>query len=678
MQDHSGHKTAGGAAPRRLYVYNGGFLFQKRVRRVLQLSGYTPRLGLPRTGDWVGVWGRSPTAHRGEGIAEKYGTPLLRVEDAFLRSMRPGRAGEHPIGLHLDTSGAHFDASTPSDLEQILARNPLDNTALLDRARGAIARIQDAHLSKYNDFDPADPAPEPGYVLVIDQTRDDASVIASRAGRAEFLEMLVFAQEEHPGARIIIKSHPETPAGYRPGYFNGTDTNNRITMLDAPISPWLLFEGAIGVYTVSSQMGFEAIMAGHKPRIFGQPFYAGWGLTADQNPVPRRARNLTRAQLFAAAMILYPVWYDPCRDRLCQLETVLDTLEAQARAWRADRDGWVASGMRLWKRAPLQKMYGNRKKLLFEDSPAQARELADKTGRNRMVWASKAGPEHGGATRVEDGFLRSRGLGAELVPALSLVTDGRGIYYDPSRPSDLEQWIARREKLRPDQRMRAEKLVQSIISNNISKYNLGTALPNLPELPKGPRILVPGQVEDDASILLGTGKIRTNRDLVAAVRAARPDAVIIYKPHPDVDAGLRQGGAAADQLADIVAPHADPLALLAQVNEVWTMTSLLGFEAILRGIPVVTLGAPFYAGWGLTEDRGAIPPRRKETVSLAGLAHAALIDYPRYFDPLSQTACPPEMVIERLATGRVPHPGTLNRLLSRLQGIFASQSRYWR
>ena len=122
---------------------------------------------------------------------------------------------------------------------------------------------------------------------MIDQTKGDASVTASGAVRSQFLEMLVFAQEEHRGARVIIKSHPETDAGYRKGHFGPEDENDRITILTESVSPWHLFEGAVGVYTISSQMGFEAIYAGRKPRVFGQPFYAGWGLTIDENPVPK-------------------------------------------------------------------------------------------------------------------------------------------------------------------------------------------------------------------------------------------------------------------------------------------------------------------------------------------------------------------------------------------------------
>ncbi|MEP2031543.1 MAG: capsular polysaccharide biosynthesis protein [Paracoccaceae bacterium] len=668
-------KAVAGASPRRLLVYNGGFLLQRRLRRILHLAGYDLRIGVPRPDDLVGIWGHSPTSHRGKAVSEKYGVDLLRVEDAFLRSLHPGRSGEPPLGLLLDKSGVHFDPATPSDLEQILATHPLDDTALMDRARGAIERIREAHLSKYSGFDPQTPLPDPGYVLVIDQTKGDASVTASGAGRSQFLEMLVFAQEEHPGARVIIKSHPETGAGYRKGHFDPEDENDRITILTESVSPWHLFEGAVGVYTISSQMGFEAIYAGHKPRVFGQPFYAGWGLTIDENPVPRRERALTRAQLFAAAMILYPVWYDPHRDTLCPLEDALVALEAQVNAWRADQHGWVASEIRLWKRNHFQKMFGRSKKVVFQNDTQKAEALVTSSKRQWMVWAGKARPEHDGAMRIEDGFLRSRGLGAELVPPLSLVTDDLGIYYDPAKPSRLEHLIATRAEMRPDQMARAQRLIRTLREGRISKYNLGGALP---DLPGGPRILVPGQVEDDASITTGAGNVRTNLDLLRAVRTARPDAVIIYKPHPDVEAGLRNGAIDPCTFANVVAHQADPITLLEQVSEVWTMTSLLGFEALLRGVPVVTLGAPFYAGWGLAEDRGTVPPRRNIAVTLEGLAHAALIDYPRYFDPVTKSICPPEVILERLSSGQVFHPGPANRLLSKIQGLFASQSHLWR
>jgi capsular polysaccharide export protein len=456
-----------------------------------------------------------------------------------------------------------------------------------------------------------------------------------------------------------------------------------ISFVDTPISPWKLFEGAVAVYTVSSQLGFEAIFAGHKPRVFGQPFYAGWGLTQDENPVARRERKLTRNQLFAGAMILAPTWYDPCRDRLCSFEDALDHLEAQVRAYRDDSKGYVAIGMRMWKRPHLQKAFGRERPLIFEDDAVRAVARAKTEDRRLLVWAGKE-PElldklSGSIplARLEDGFIRSRGLGADLTPPLSLVADGVGIYYDPAQESELERLIA--APLPSGGQARAERMIGRLIRAGLSKYNLDTGA--LPVLPEGRHILVPGQVEDDASIRLGAGKEHTNLGLLARVRTENPDAVIIYKPHPDVEAGLRAGAVPEAEVmahADLIAKDTNAIALIEATDEVWTMTSLLGFEALIRNKKVTCLGMPFYAGWGLTRDLFPQPDRRRARPTLAALVHAALIVYPRYFDPISGLPCPPEVVVDRLAKHQIPAAGHGNRLLAKLQGIFASYARLWR
>ncbi|TGD62691.1 capsular polysaccharide biosynthesis protein [Tabrizicola sp. WMC-M-20] len=673
---------AAGGLPRRLFHYNAGFLRDRHLRRILALSGHQLKLGLPGPGDGVVVWGRSPFAHRGEAVATRRGVPLIRVEDAFLRSVRPGRMGGGALGLLIDPIGVHHDSSAASRLEHILATDPLDNSNTLARARDGIARLRASDLSKYNMHNPLLPTPAPGYVLVVDQTRGDAAIRYGGASAQSFAQMLGDAMDAHPQARIVIKLHPETALGLRAGHFAVADVSDRVTVLADSVSPQALLDGAIAVYTVSSQLGFEAILAGHRPHVYGQPFYAGWGLTHDAHPLPRRGRSLTRVQLFAAAMILAPVWYDPCRDRLCSFEQAVDQLEAEVRAFREDRSGHVAVGMRLWKRARLQAVFGREKPLVFRDVPGETK------GRGILVWAGKETDGLAHATvplrRVEDGFLRSRGLGADLVPPLSLVTDDLGIYYDPNRESRLERLILSAPP--PGSLARAARLRDRLVAHALSKYNLpGT----LPDLPPGHRILVPGQVEDDASILKGCGTVRTNLALLQAARAAHPGAVLIYKPHPDVEAGLRPGAVSASDLiglADVVATRADPVGLINACDEVWTMTSLMGFEALLRGKPVTCLGVPFYAGWGLTRDLGPVPPRRLRGPDggllprppLDHLVYAALIAYPRYYDPVSRRPCPAEVAVERLARDTVPHPGLGNRVLAKLQGRFATHARLWR
>jgi capsular polysaccharide export protein len=667
---------------RRGYHYNAGFLTNRRVRRILTLAGYDLALGKPGAGDDVLVWGHSPYAKRGEAMAAATGAALVRVEDAFLRSLFPGRSGEPPLGLVIDRSGGiYFDAEAPSDLETLLATHPLDDTALLDRARDGIARMAEAHLTKFAACDPDLPPPAPGYVLLIDQTRGDAAIARGGADAHSFGEMLAWAQEDHPDAEIVIKTHPETRAGHRPGHFDPAALPPAARLFDAPISPWRLFEGARAVYCVTSQLGFEAILAGHRPVVFGRPFYAGWGLTDDRRPPPdRRQRRLTRAQLAAAALLLYPTWHDPYRDRLGSFETALGALEAQALAWRRDRAGYVALGMRAWKRRHLKRFFGAHGPITF----TRADRPEDRSDpRPRLVWASAEAPGAAGASplwRIEDGFLRSRGLGAALVPPISLVQDATGIYYDPTRPSDLEAQIHAAAALPPARLRRAEALRDRILAAGVTKYNLaGTA----PEIPSGgrPVVLVPGQVEDDASIRLGADRVRGNADLLRTARARHPEAWVIYKPHPDVAAGLRPGAVAPEVtavLADQVLPEADPHALLACTDRVVTITSALGFEALLRGVPVTVLGTPFYAGWGLTEDLGPVPARRGGPVPLAALIHACLIAYPRYLDPVTGLPCPVEVALDRLIAGEGLAPAPRLRALAKLQGWAAGHSWLWR
>lgn len=630
---------------RRLCIYNGGFLTQGRLKRILSLAGWDVSVGVPGEDDFVGVWGRTPTAWRGEAVAGWRDAPVLTVEDAFLRSVHPGRVrGEAPMGLCLDQAGVHFDGSQPSDLEKLLARAPLDDAALLNRARAAIDGIKHWHLGKYSAVDPALPVPDPGYVVVLDQTEGDAALMG--AGKAAFQSMLATAAEEHPGVPILIKTHPETVAGQRGGHFEEMEFPDRVSFVTDPVSPWVLFDGAVAVYTHSSTLGFEAIFAGHKPRVFGQPFYAGWGLTQDEDAPPRRERVLTRAQMFAAAMILYPVWYDPVGDRLCEIEDVIAQLAAEARAWREDRQGYVAAGMRAWKRPFLRRMFGREVPLKF--SGRAAKPVGD---RKPVVWGMADAPE--GTLRMEDGFLRSRGLGAALVPPMSLVLDAPSLYFDPSVEGRLDRLIAEAVKLPDGEIQRAERLIARISRLKLTKYNISAETAAL----SGDRrkILVAGQVEDDASIQFGASEVRTNLELLQKTRAQNPDAEILWKPHPDVEAGLRKGAvdeAALEGLADVALLNIGADEAIALADEVWTISSTLGFEARLRGKAVTCLGMPFYAGRGLTRDLAPRPAHREShDVSLAQLAHACLIGYPRYFDPRSGAPLSPENAVALLAAG---------------------------
>lgn len=268
------------------------------------------------------------------------------------------------------------------------------------------------------------------------------------------------------------------------------------------------------------------------------------------------------------------------------------------------------------------------------------RELSDKAAHGIRV------------LRMEDGFLRSVGLGTELVRPLSVVIDSRGMYFDPSRPSDLEVLLSE-TTFTEDMLQRAAALRQHIVRLGLTKYNVGQGTWYRPP---GIRrvILVPGQVESDASIAYGAPGIRTNYDLLRAAREHDPDAFILYKPHPDVVAGLRAKGTSEPdnfRWYDAMVSDVPMAALLKEVDEVHVMTSLSGFEALLRGKQVICYGQPFYAGWGLTVDRCPIP-RRVRRLSIDELVVGTLLLYPRYISLSRKSLVEAETVIRELARRR--------------------------
>jgi capsular polysaccharide export protein len=168
-------------------------------------------------------------------------------------------------------------------------------------------------------------------------------------------------------------------------------------------------------------------------------------------------------------------------------------------------------------------------------------------------------------------------------------------------------------------------------------------------------------VEKDASIKYGSPAVNTNHGLVAAVRALYPDAFLAYKEHPDVTSGMRSGGNVPDA-ADIIVREGDIKHWIAWCDRVETMTSLAGFETLIRGKPVGVHGIPFYAGWGLTDDRLPVP-RRTRRISVEMLAAAALILYPFYVHPLSGMPCRVEDLVEEIALRRQVKVSAIRRLM---------------
>lgn len=354
----------------------------------------------------------------------------------------------------------------------------------------------------------------------------------------------------------------------------------------------------------------------------------------------------------------------------------------QLGVWRVliDRNRTIAAtaGIASWKRREIDSfLWAERTRpLTFFRNAAHAVHAAERADGAVAIWPSRvpaslfadakaaAVPVY----QIEDGFIRSVGLGSGLHPPQSIVVDPIGIYYDPTRPSALEQ-ILETASFSVPLLDRAAALVDVIVATGISKYAAGRD--TIADMPTGRRrVLVTGQVEDDRSVLLGGGDVTGNLDLLRRARAVEPDAFVIFKPHPDVEAGHRKGAVDDDaclKYADLIVRGGSMAALLDTVEAVHVWTSLAGFEALLRKREIVVHGQPFFAGWGLTQDLAGPLLRRTRRLSLMELVAGTLLVYPQYLDPVTNLPCTPELLISRMAQPSFQHQSLLTRIRA-LQG----------
>lgn len=593
-------------------------------------------------------WGKKHAKRR--TVAKNLKMEFLNLEDGFLRSCGLGVEGYPPLALVLDDTGIYYDTTQPSRLEHLILAADMPSEMLAE-AQQAMALIVENRLSKYNhapEFSDGLRTEKP-VILVLDQTFGDMAVKCGGADAETFETMFQTALNEHPEAEIWVKTHPDVLSGKKQGYLTDLAQHPRVRLLAQDINPISLIQAADEVYCVTSHMGFEALLCGKPVHVFGLPWYAGWGVSDDRHPeAARLAEQGRRAprtlpQLFAAAYLQYSRYLNPNTGKAGTLTDVIAHLAAMRRLNDKLRGEIWCVGMSLWKRAVVKPFFAvpscrlkfakSVAHLAQQNLPPDARVLAWGAGKQELAdFAATRGLP---LLRMEDGFLRSVGLGSNLVPPLSLVIDDMGIYFDARTPSRLEH-ILQHRRFSAHELQTALSLQAALTEHNISKYNVGSQTFTPPPAGKTV-ILVPGQVEDDASVRFGSPEIRSNLDLLKTVRARRPDAYIIYKPHPDVVSGNRVGAVSAEEAvryADQTAAEADISVCLQHADEVHTMTSLTGFEALLRGKKVCCYGQPFYAGWGLTEDRLPVA-RRTRRLSLPELIAGTLQEYPGYVCPES-------------------------------------------
>jgi capsular polysaccharide export protein len=475
------------------------------------------------------------------------------------------------------------------------------------------------------------------------------------------------AQPELPGHYVVVRDAADLPAAQKLAGDLPVVLSDREAGTDRPVAasirttgdcdPWHMLAGAKALVTTRDDQAC-AIAA-----LLNVPIHT-----------PGHDGSTVRLNAEASSFVrelAQSAFANPFTGEVMNAEDAIELCAFWRMLIDSNRDLAGAIGFAFWKQenvAPL--LWGGSRPVEFLSSAkgfTPDRPVAvwqSKVPAEEMMHLERAGVP---IVEVEDGFLRSQGLGADCVPPLSITVDRLGAYFDPTQSSELEL-LLQEGQFDGQLLERARKLVAAIVDAGLGKYEHGAA-----EIarPAGARrhILVPGQVEDDRSVLTG-GSGLSNLDLLKRVRRDAPNACILYKPHPDVLAGHRKGAIPERiclEIADEVVGELPISSLIDMADEIHVNTSLAGFEALMRGKPVTTHGVPFYAGWGLTRDKGPVPARRKARRSIDELVAATLLLYPRYLDPVTGLPCPAEVVVERLTS---PLPGGAGPVvrLRRLQG----------
>lgn len=268
--------------------------------------------------DGIVSWGGRLPAKAAHRIASLRGLPHWHLEDGFLRSVGLGKEGSVPISIVIDDKTLPVDAGRASRLELLIAE--AGRTAPVDigsAIREALVRYK---LSKYNNLPHHSPRIERTgrrRILLVDQVYGDVSVAKALGSQRSFQRMLDDGLDS--GAQCVVRTHPDVIAGHRRGYMTerAAKASGVILMADK-VSAASILDVVDEVWTVSSQMGFDALLRGLPVRCYATPFYAGWGLTDDRSGrasggalLRRSASRPTLDQLTFAALSLYPVYRHP-------------------------------------------------------------------------------------------------------------------------------------------------------------------------------------------------------------------------------------------------------------------------------------------------------------------------------------------------------------------------------
>lgn len=579
--------------------------------------------------DAVAGWGMKPSAALARGFASENNIPYIALEDGFLRSLGLGVHGHFEHSFIADDIGVYYDATRPSALENLIM-SVNEDAENLQRASCAIKRLQEYRLSKYNAA-PDYPVPRSGTgtaVLVVDQTFGDLSVQLGMGSAQTFTLMLESAVNNHPNAEILVKVHPDVIAGKKQGYLLEAAKQFDCTLISDDVNPWAFFDIVSDVYVVTSHLGFEALIAGKKVHCFGMPYYAGWGLTQDYQMCERRKVNRSLTQLFYAVYVQYCRYINPYTGTRCGLEETIELLALQKRHLERYRGRWLAYKVEGAERQVLKTVlgFGATIKFVRSISPFHSHQSANHAAIRGCFLGSDQSTKimEGGsidALRLLPGPLCTAKLGRTLSRPLSVVIEPRTIT-DKEAVNSLEHklntTLFSSTLLQQAETIRHRLLALSDDESIASLYMFSRRV-------NQPVVLVVGDKADSDVV----------DKMLKGARESYPDAYLIFcDKTAEVYSHSNPFGVmpSPSKDSDFVIPPYLIDAIIAVASAVYTYEDYAGFLALLRGVKVVTFGRPFYAGWGLTDDKESCDNRQK-VLALNELVAGVFILHPVYMDP---------------------------------------------
>ena len=641
-------------------VFSSGML---KVPHLEALIGVRAVLEFPRDGqagdiDFVVGWGTKPTARRARAYAKRNKLRYVALEDGFLRSAGSASAKLPPVSFVVDDAGIYYEAGKPSRVERLIRDAERFDSDIRREAEDGFARFLRHRLTKYNTVS-ADTRTQTRRrrwrVLLVDQVFGDQSIAGGLASAASFDRMIRTALATFTAADIGVKVHPDVLAGRARGYIDRIAIDRGLDVIADQGNPHDLLETVDEVWTVTSQLGLEAVFKGVPVRCFGVPFYAGWGLTEDtpddvqgRMALARRGAARTPLDVFAAAYVAYPNYADPVSGAPIALSAAIDRLlDWRTRAER-NREIAICGGWPMKRRGTARAVFGDGGSPVAFTSRSRAERSARADNSCAYFWEMPPAKASEVATPLSASLVRE-GAMSVFDPACrdglgsSVVVDNRAAGLDRLPRTDIE-WLLSYYPFEDALRRRASELRKVLCPVTPPWAGDG-----------GKKVIAVLGERFDAARRDETEVFATNLAFLDAVRAEYPEAEIVYVEHPALKDRRAPGWIDERQatgIADRFEAFDDILCAAVQVDEVHTIASDTGFAALMAEHRVVTWGRPLYAGWGLTSDRQVFPGRKRR-LSVDQMAAAALILLPRYIDVRSGIPCDAEDVARRIEATRL-------------------------